>query len=44
MQKTAFTKWGVMADWKNCYFTFDKEFEAMQLEVFFQMYEKVLVF
>ena len=42
MQKKAFKSWGVMADWNNCYFTFDKEFEAKQLEVFFQMYEKVL--
>ncbi len=31
-----------MADWTKCYFTFDKDFEAKQLEVFFQMFEKVL--
>ena len=41
LQKSAFKSWGIMADWSKCYFTFDKEFEAKQLEIFFQMYEKV---
>ena len=40
-QKAAFIKWGIMADWNNCYFTYNKHFEANQLEVFFNMYEKV---
>ena len=38
----AFKRWGVMADWNNqCYYTFDPEYEVKQLEVFYQMYEKV---
>jgi len=31
-----------MADWQNgCYYSYDKQYEANQLEVFYQMYEKV---
>ena len=41
-QKSAFKEWGVMADWENsCYFTTHPQYEANQLEVFFQMHEKV---
>ena len=41
-QSEAFQRWGVMADWqKKCYYTFDKQYEANQLEVFYQMYDKV---
>lgn len=40
-QKSAFMRWGVMADWENCYYTFDPKYEAKQLSVFHQMYEKV---
>ncbi|XP_048212509.1 isoleucine--tRNA ligase, mitochondrial [Perognathus longimembris pacificus] len=43
-QKAAFTRWGIMADWNNCYHTFDKEYEAKQLRVFYQMYDKGLVY
>ena len=44
IQMEAFKRWGVMADWdKQCYFTFDHKYEAKQLEVFFQMYEKVTI-
>ena len=39
--KSAFVRWGVMADWNNCYYTFDPKYEAKQLRVFYQMYEKV---
>jgi isoleucyl-tRNA synthetase len=42
IQMEAFKRWGVMADWNNqCYYTFDPEYEVKQLEVFYQMYEKV---
>ena len=34
-------QWGVMADWDNCYYTFDKMYEAKQLDVFYQLFEKV---
>lgn len=40
-QKLAFICWGIMADWNNCYFTFDGKYEAKQLRNFYQMYEKV---
>ncbi|XP_072846565.2 isoleucine--tRNA ligase, mitochondrial [Pogona vitticeps] len=39
-QKSSFIRWGVMADWDNCYYTFDKKYEAKQLNVFQQMYDK----
>nr|XP_020013328.1 isoleucine--tRNA ligase, mitochondrial isoform X2 [Castor canadensis] len=43
-QKSAFIRWGIMADWNNCYYTFDGKYEAKQLRVFYQMYEKGLVY
>ncbi|KAL0608633.1 Isoleucine--tRNA ligase, mitochondrial, partial [Plecturocebus cupreus] len=39
-QKLAFIRWGIMADWNNCSFTFDGKYEAKQLRTFYQMYEK----
>uniref|UniRef100_A0A3B3ZS03 isoleucine--tRNA ligase n=1 Tax=Periophthalmus magnuspinnatus TaxID=409849 RepID=A0A3B3ZS03_9GOBI len=33
-QKAAFQRWGVMADWDQCYFTYDGTYEAAQLKVF----------
>ncbi|XP_015280848.1 PREDICTED: isoleucine--tRNA ligase, mitochondrial isoform X2 [Gekko japonicus] len=39
-QKSAFIRWGVMADWENSYYTFDKKYEAKQLSIFHQMYDK----
>ncbi|XP_030051872.1 isoleucine--tRNA ligase, mitochondrial [Microcaecilia unicolor] len=43
-QKSAFVRWGVMADWNNCYYTFDKKYEAKQLKVFQQMYDKGYIY
>ncbi|XP_071496652.1 isoleucine--tRNA ligase, mitochondrial-like [Diadema antillarum] len=43
-QMRAFKRWGVMADWSNCYYTFDREFEAMQLELFHDMYRKGYIY
>lgn len=40
-QRAAFQRWGVMADWDNCYYTFDGEYEAAQLRVFQEMHSKV---
>jgi len=39
---SAFRRWAVMADWVDgCYYTIDKQYETVQLETFFRMYEKV---
>ncbi|XP_023059477.1 isoleucine--tRNA ligase, mitochondrial [Piliocolobus tephrosceles] len=43
-QKSAFIRWGIMADWNNCYYTFDGKYEAKQLRTFYQMYDKGLVY
>ncbi|KAG8443776.1 hypothetical protein GDO86_009091 [Hymenochirus boettgeri] len=39
-QKSSFIRWGIMADWDNCYYTFDSKYEAKQLDIFYKMYEK----
>ncbi|XP_044284396.1 isoleucine--tRNA ligase, mitochondrial isoform X1 [Varanus komodoensis] len=43
-QKSAFIRWGIMADWDNCYHTFDKKYEAKQLSIFHQLHEKGYVY
>ncbi|XP_037551138.1 isoleucine--tRNA ligase, mitochondrial [Nematolebias whitei] len=43
-QKAAFQRWGVMADWEQCYYTFDGTYEAAQLKVFQEMHSKGLVY
>ncbi|KAJ7988940.1 hypothetical protein DPEC_G00314400 [Dallia pectoralis] len=43
-QRAAFQRWGVMADWDNCYYTFDGSYEAAQLKVFQDMHSKGLVY
>ncbi|KFO95667.1 hypothetical protein N300_14722, partial [Calypte anna] len=43
-QKSAFIRWGIMADWDNCYCTFDPKYEANQLRVFYKMYEKGFIY
>uniref|UniRef100_A0A8C3KRE5 Isoleucine--tRNA ligase, mitochondrial n=1 Tax=Calidris pygmaea TaxID=425635 RepID=A0A8C3KRE5_9CHAR len=43
-QKSAFIRWGVMADWANCYRTFDPKYEANQLRVFYKMYDKGYIY
>ncbi|XP_072221720.1 isoleucine--tRNA ligase, mitochondrial isoform X1 [Leuresthes tenuis] len=43
-QKAAFQRWGVMADWEQCYYTFDGTFEAAQLKVFQEMHSKGLIY
>lgn len=40
-QKAAFQRWGVMADWDQCYYTYDGVYEAAQLKVFQEMHSKV---
>uniref|UniRef100_A0A8B9SRY0 isoleucine--tRNA ligase n=1 Tax=Anas platyrhynchos TaxID=8839 RepID=A0A8B9SRY0_ANAPL len=43
-QKSAFIRWGIMADWENCYHTFDPKYEANQLRVFHKMYDKGFIY
>jgi hypothetical protein len=39
----SFKQWGVIGDWDNPYFTYNPQYEVEQLEVFLQMYEKVIL-
>ncbi|KAK7595517.1 hypothetical protein V9T40_013342 [Parthenolecanium corni] len=44
-QKRAFKKWGLLADWeKGCYYTFDKSYVQNQLQQFYKLYEKSLIY
>ncbi|XP_070697859.1 isoleucine--tRNA ligase, mitochondrial isoform X3 [Pempheris klunzingeri] len=43
-QKAAFQRWGVMADWNQCYYTYDGAYEAAQLKVFEEMHHKGLIY
>ncbi|TRY98005.1 hypothetical protein DNTS_032616 [Danionella cerebrum] len=43
-QRAAFQRWGVMADWEKCYYTFDGKYEAAQLKVFQEMHNKGLIY
>ncbi|KAM9355395.1 isoleucine--tRNA ligase, mitochondrial isoform 2-T2 [Pholidichthys leucotaenia] len=43
-QKAAFQRWGVMADWDQCYYTFDGVYEAAQIKVFQEMHSKGLIY
>uniref|UniRef100_A0A3B4VAQ1 Isoleucine--tRNA ligase, mitochondrial n=1 Tax=Seriola dumerili TaxID=41447 RepID=A0A3B4VAQ1_SERDU len=43
-QKAAFQRWGVMADWDQCYYTYDGAYEAAQLKVFQEMHSKGLIY
>ncbi|KAM3594791.1 uncharacterized protein V6R79_014306 [Siganus canaliculatus] len=43
-QKAAFQRWGVMADWDKCYYTYEGVYEAAQLKVFQEMHNKGLIY
>ncbi|KAL4624090.1 isoleucine-tRNA ligase, mitochondrial [Arapaima gigas] len=43
-QRAAFQRWGVMADWDKCYYTFNGQYEARQLQVFQDMHTKGLIY
>ncbi|XP_014215047.1 isoleucine--tRNA ligase, mitochondrial [Copidosoma floridanum] len=45
-QKKVFASWGIMADWKDssCYFTNTTSYIKNQLQQFYSLYEKKLVF
>ncbi|XP_063900026.1 isoleucine--tRNA ligase-like [Zophobas morio] len=40
LQKAAFRRWGVIADWDNAYETMNNEYEASQVIAFTEMFEK----
>ncbi|XP_061163339.1 isoleucine--tRNA ligase, mitochondrial-like [Saccostrea echinata] len=45
VQKEGFQDYGVMADWEGQYYTtMDPQYEAKQLDVFYRMFEKGLVY
>nr|XP_046268197.1 isoleucine--tRNA ligase, mitochondrial isoform X3 [Scatophagus argus] len=43
-QRAAFQRWGVMADWDQCYYTYDGAYEAAQLKVFQEMHSKGFIY
>lgn len=43
-QKQAFLSWGCFGDWDNPYLTMDKEYEANQMRVFYDMYKKGCIY
>ncbi|XP_068607883.1 isoleucine--tRNA ligase, mitochondrial [Brachionichthys hirsutus] len=43
-QKAAFQRWGVMADWDRCYYTYDGAYEAAQIKVFQEMHQKGFIY
>jgi isoleucyl-tRNA synthetase len=44
LQMKDFKRWGIMADWTGHYATYAKEYEAEQIKVFRQLFEKGLIF
>jgi isoleucyl-tRNA synthetase len=43
-QMRDFKRWGIYGDWEQAYCTMDKEYEALQLELFGKLYDKGMVF
>ncbi|MDQ7982589.1 MAG: isoleucine--tRNA ligase [Spiroplasma sp.] len=43
-QKTQFQRLGLLTDFKQCYYTFDQNYEAQQIRLFGKMIEKKLVY
>lgn len=44
-QKTVFKSWGILADWENnCYFTYNKKYVQKQIQQFFKLYKKGLIY
>lgn len=43
-QKTAFRSWGVIGDWENAYLTCDVKYIKNQIEQFYKLFERGLVF
>ncbi|CAF1220323.1 unnamed protein product [Adineta steineri] len=43
-QKNEFHSWGILADWNNCYRTFNKEYIIDQIKLFWKLYQKGLLY
>jgi len=43
-QKAQFQRLGLLTDFKDCYYTFDQNYEAEQIRLFAKMIEKKLVY
>ncbi|RWS25478.1 isoleucine--tRNA ligase-like protein [Leptotrombidium deliense] len=43
-QMKTFKRWGLMADWNNPYFTYDKSYVSKQIEAFGDLYEKGYIY
>lgn len=43
-QREAFQRWGCLGDWENPYLTMDKEYEAEQIGVFYEMYKRGCIY
>ncbi|XP_065320273.1 uncharacterized protein LOC135927927 [Gordionus sp. m RMFG-2023] len=43
-QKEAFQIWGVMANWKDCYYTFNNHYESNEILNFFNLFTKGYIF
>ena len=44
LQKEAFQRWGCMGDWGSPYLTMDPAYEADQVRVFYQMYQRGCIY
>lgn len=44
IQKKAFESWSCLGDWNDPYVTFDKEYEARQIELFYELYRRGYVY
>lgn len=44
LQREAFRRWGVLADWDNPYITMAPEYEANQIHVFHEMFNKGCIY
>ncbi|XP_076441807.1 LOW QUALITY PROTEIN: isoleucine--tRNA ligase, mitochondrial-like [Babylonia areolata] len=43
-QMESFKQWGVMADWSSVYTTLSPQYESAQLDIFYKIYEKGLIY
>lgn len=43
-QREAFQRWGCLGDWDRPYLTMDKEYEANQIGVFYEMFKKGCIY
>ena len=41
-QKVEFQSWGILADWNNCYRTFDTQYIIDEIRLFWRLYQQVI--